>query len=292
MSFVLQQLQKNFENTGVDVVTYVTGNLLVCSDGAVLENCILQWAYLDPLEKAVPVSVEQPIRKWDSLQGDIPVFFQYLRVPKKATHFMLSYNRNSNAVVEIREKTDLLPPNATALEKSLALTSTRLSDLSSSIKPLWRIDQCPAACLSWFAWLFSVEDWHADAEDGFPVQIQRSMIEGSIKTHRFMGTIGGLKRALNGIGVHALIVEWWQEHSERSLDDPTFIVRLVLTKDLSQIYQGKIDAQLYNKIEGVVENCKPLSTSFKINLFAKMEGTMSVNVLVYVAQVLHLNCSG
>ena len=52
---------------------------------------------------------------------------------------------------------DLLPANATPLERALAETTARLSDVAVPIRDLWSPENCPTELLPWLAWALSVD---------------------------------------------------------------------------------------------------------------------------------------
>ncbi len=54
--------------------------------------------------------------------------------------------------------TDLLPPNRTALGARLAASHPLA--LPVPLRTLWNPATCPAHCLPFLAWAFSVDQWH------------------------------------------------------------------------------------------------------------------------------------
>lgn len=89
----------------------------------------------------------------------------------------------------------LLPANATALERALALTVGRLSDLKP-VDTLWNPALCPAPALPWLAWALSVDEWDSDWTEAQ----QREVIAASIDIHRHKGTLWSIRRALEAAG--------------------------------------------------------------------------------------------
>lgn len=90
---------------------------------------------------------------------------------------------------------DLLPPNATALERTGATIQRHLSELPVDTRRIRDPERCPAAFLPFLAWELSVDDWNPLwGED-----VKRRVIANSIAVHRRKGTRGAVRRALEAI---------------------------------------------------------------------------------------------
>lgn len=90
---------------------------------------------------------------------------------------------------------DLLPPNATFLERATAATHQHLADLPVDTRYIRNPERCPAALLPFLAWELSVDDWNPDwAED-----VKRRVLAESVAVHRRKGTRGAVRRALEAI---------------------------------------------------------------------------------------------
>jgi phage tail-like protein len=87
---------------------------------------------------------------------------------------------------------DLLPRNATPLERALASPTGRLTAIPSSIEDVWRHGTCPEDLLPWLAWAMSVDFWD---EDWTPER-KRNLIREAFELHRKKGTLYGIKRYL------------------------------------------------------------------------------------------------
>ncbi|WP_441006303.1 phage tail protein I, partial [Burkholderia pseudomallei] len=74
-----------------------------------------------------------------------------------------------------RWATSLLPPNATALERRLADTNARISDIPVDIGKLMDPDAIPLRFLPWLAWHLGVETW----KDYWPEQVKRARESGN-----------------------------------------------------------------------------------------------------------------
>ena len=106
--------------------------------------------------------------------------------------------------------TDLLPPNATPLERSYAGTGGRALATAAPIDLVWDAWRCPAALLPWLGWAMSVDLW----DDGWPETRKRQEIADSPLYHRRKGTIWAIERLLERTGRAYQITEWWQTQPE------------------------------------------------------------------------------
>lgn len=95
---------------------------------------------------------------------------------------------------------NLLPPNATQLEKDLdAVDAKRLNDLVDTvdlIATLWNPHTCPMQFLPWLAWAFSVDEWDTSWDE----QTKRNMVAQSYELHSIKGTPAAVRKALEAMG--------------------------------------------------------------------------------------------
>lgn len=102
----------------------------------------------------------------------------------------------------------LLPPNATALEKALANTmATVLDQVQLRAREVWDMDTCPTALLPWLAWTYGVDAW----DDQWTEEQKRRVIKSSVAVHRYKGTIGAVKDAIGALGLDAQVQEWFNQ---------------------------------------------------------------------------------
>lgn len=99
----------------------------------------------------------------------------------------------------------LLPPNATALERSLDLLFAQIEDINVPLRDLWNPETCPSPLLPWLAWAYSVDEWGSEWGDAQ----KRQAIATSIDVHKHKGTIGAIQNALASIGVELSVMEWF-----------------------------------------------------------------------------------
>ena len=99
---------------------------------------------------------------------------------------------------------NVLPPNATKLEKAVSLTGReRIAAVPVPLDTLFDPWRCPVTHLPWLAWAVSVDVW----DDAWPEAVKRKAIAGSIEVHRRKGTVGSLRRALAAQGYQVNILE-------------------------------------------------------------------------------------
>ena len=92
--------------------------------------------------------------------------------------------------------TDLLPPNATPLERAVDAASARLDELEIPLRDLWNPARCPLALLPWLAWTLAVESWDPD----WPADLKRRACAEAFLVHREKGTYAAIRRILRLIG--------------------------------------------------------------------------------------------
>ncbi|KAB8065723.1 phage tail protein I [Janthinobacterium violaceinigrum] len=68
-----------------------------------------------------------------------------------------------------------LPPNTTALERTIAVACAELVNVPVPLRELWNADRCPVALLPFLAWACSVDRW----DDNWPESIKRGTIKAS-----------------------------------------------------------------------------------------------------------------
>ncbi len=90
----------------------------------------------------------------------------------------------------------LLPPNASAGQRTIEQTVARTTDIALPNASLWDPWTCPKDLLPTLAWALSINEWRSD----WPETYQRQMIAASIEVHRQGGTVAGLREALRVAG--------------------------------------------------------------------------------------------
>ena len=91
---------------------------------------------------------------------------------------------------------DLLPPNASPLEKALdRAAGAHLEEIPVPVGDLWSAENCPVQALPWLAWALGVDNWG----HSWPKEIKRRVITEAFRIHAQRGTVAALKRLLESI---------------------------------------------------------------------------------------------
>lgn len=90
----------------------------------------------------------------------------------------------------------LLPPNATAQERALALTTARGGAVPVPIRELWDPDTCPADKLAFLAWAFGVDEWDPAWSD----EAKRATIRDAVLVQSRKGSVWSIRRVLQNAG--------------------------------------------------------------------------------------------
>lgn len=162
---------------------------------------------------------------------------------------------------------DLLPPSATQQERALAETVARVSDVQTPARDLWNPDTCPIELLPWLAWAFSLDDWDVNWTEAQ----QRAAVKASYAVHRYKGTIGSVKDALNALGLGVQVQEWY---NQIPAGDP-YTYKLLL-----EVNQYGVSIADLNKIFDVVENAKNLRSHM-----TTLDLSVASNSTVYIGAV-------
>ncbi|MCR4465850.1 phage tail protein I [Burkholderia sp. SCN-KJ] len=131
--------------------------------------------------------------------------------------------------------TDLLPPNATPLERSLARVGARISDIPVPIDTLMDPDRIPLALLPWLAWHLGVDTWDA----AWPEERKRGVVRNAIRISLMKGTIAAVRHAIEPVAQLIEVIEWWQETPLASRG--TFRLRVgVLDSGITEIMHAEL----------------------------------------------------
>lgn len=101
---------------------------------------------------------------------------------------------------------NLLPPNATQLERNLAETSARLGEIPTPLRTLMRADEIPASVLPWLAWHMGIDAW----KTYWPEQTKRARVKAAIPIARKNGTAAAVREVVAAFGGNIVLREWWQ----------------------------------------------------------------------------------
>ena len=101
---------------------------------------------------------------------------------------------------------NLLPSNASPLERRLAETNSAISDLPVPLRSLIDPDTVPARLLPWLAWHLGIDTW----KDYWPEQIKRARVKAAIPIARKKGTAAAVRAVVAAFGANIALREWWQ----------------------------------------------------------------------------------
>ncbi|MFA8392086.1 phage tail protein I [Burkholderia ubonensis] len=101
---------------------------------------------------------------------------------------------------------NLLPPNATVLERRIAQASADISSIPVDIGTLMDPDKIPLAFLPWLAWHVGVETW----KDYWPEQVKRARVKTAIRIARVKGTAEAVRQVCASFGANVAMREWFE----------------------------------------------------------------------------------
>ncbi len=139
---------------------------------------------------------------------------------------------------------NLLPANASTLERNAATACATLSAVPVTLRQLWNPDTCPVSFLPYLAWAFSVDRW----DERWPEKVKRQVIKDAFFIHRHKGTLGALRRVVEPFGYLIRITEWWQ----------TGGVPGTFRLDIG-VQDAGITEETYLELERLIADAKPVS---------------------------------
>ena len=102
--------------------------------------------------------------------------------------------------------TTLLPPNATALEKSLETVKSEAFGLPVNIPSLWNPEKCPIELLPYLAWSMGLDSW----SDSWPENVRRARVAAAIEISRHKGTAKSVRDVVASFGGAVVLREWFE----------------------------------------------------------------------------------
>ncbi|MBB1625183.1 phage tail protein I [Achromobacter sp. UMC71] len=159
------------------------------------------------------------------------------------------------------DKRDLLPANATPLERRLAVACADVEDVPVPVRRLRRASTCPQHLLTWLAWERSVDRWN----DNWTEAAKRRAIANAFFVHKRKGTIGALRRVVEPLGYLLEVIEWWQMKPEGQRG--TFMLSI-------GVLDTGITEAMYAELERLIDDAKRLSqhmTGLAISLEVRAE---------------------
>lgn len=164
---------------------------------------------------------------------------------------------------------DLLPPNATRLERNLARAGALIERVPVPLRDLANPAACPVSALPFLAASFSVDHW----EPTWSVSTKRAVIQSAFAVHKQKGTISALRHALAPISAGIRVREWWQT----TPPGPRGTFQL----DFDVLDSG-VTSGMHQEIERLVGEAKPVTrhmTGLAINLGVR--GAAQVGAVVH-----------
>ncbi|CAN7192152.1 phage tail protein I [Trinickia sp. LjRoot230] len=158
--------------------------------------------------------------------------------------------------------TNLLPPNATTLERNVAATNAAIEEIPVPLRDINDPARCAPELLPYLAWARSVDRW----DSSWSTATKRSVIAASFFVHKRKGTIGALRRVVEPLGYLIQVREWWQENPVGRRG--TFRLNI-------GVLETGIDDAMYAELERLIDDAKPL-TRHLIGLSIAMESRGSV----------------
>jgi phage tail P2-like protein len=149
---------------------------------------------------------------------------------------------------------DLLPPNATCLEK-YAAEATDLR-LPITLADHWNPERCPKALLPWLAWACAVDHWDSNWSE----VIQRQCIADSITIHRQKGTVAAIERVLNTLGVQAELQEWFE------YDGKPYTFQLTAWVNFTVPERFFLCPATYRQLQQAIDHVKPIRSHYQFRV--------------------------
>ena len=91
---------------------------------------------------------------------------------------------------------ELLPPNASTIERELDLSIDEALDIPVRIADVWDPLTCPIDVLPWLAWAWSVDLW----DENWAIDARRDTTSSSLMFHKRKGSPGAMRDALRSAG--------------------------------------------------------------------------------------------
>jgi len=159
---------------------------------------------------------------------------------------------------------DLLPPNSTPLEQSLAESISRLSVVAiASVSDLWNPDTCPLDILPWLAWAEGIGEWSSL----WSVPVQRAVIKAHRSVRRTRGTKQAVVDAIESFGGSIAITEWFEKIPQGT--PHTFDITITGG-------DGYIEAGLQESMIRAIDNVKPARSHYTLGVGLTASGQFNM----------------
>ena len=168
----------------------------------------------------------------------------------------------------------LLPGNATPLERQAAQALAQIQRVPKPLRQLCDPNKCPLELLPYLAWAFSVDRWDSKWTEA----AKRTAIRSSHYIHSRKGTIGALRRVVEPLGYLIEVMEWWETVPEGV--PGTFALKV-------GVLDTGITEEMYRELTRLIDDAKPLTrhlTGLAISL--ETQGVINIGVAVYEGDVI------
>lgn len=162
----------------------------------------------------------------------------------------------------------LLPGNATALERQAAQALAQIQRVPIPLRQLCNPTTCPLDLLPYLAWAFSVDRWDIRWTEA----AKRTAIRSSHYIHSRKGTIGALRRVVEPLGYLIEVLEWWETVP---MGVPgTFAIKV-------GVLETGITEEMYQELTWLIDDARPV-TRHLTGLAISLETTGYVQIGVSI----------
>ena len=162
----------------------------------------------------------------------------------------------------------LLPGNATALERQAAQALAQIQRVPIPLRQLCNPITCPLDLLPYLAWAFSVDRW----DSRWTEAAKRAAIRSSHYIHSRKGTIGALRRVVEPLGYLIEVLEWWETVP---MGVPgTFAIKV-------GVLETGITEEMYQELTWLIDDARPV-TRHLTGLAISLETTGYVQIGVSI----------
>lgn len=166
-------------------------------------------------------------------------------------------------------KRDMLPANASTLERAAALTAAGIEQVEIPLRALWDPYSCPEPFLVHLAAAWSVDRW----VESWPVDVKRKVIAGAFNLHQRKGTRSAIRKAVEPLGFVVEFVEWYRM-VPRGVPG-TFRLRV-------GVLDTGITEDLYYELERLIDDAKPLSRHLAgLEITSEVRSTLNYGIASY-----------
>ncbi|MDR7101459.1 phage tail protein I [Croceicoccus sp. BE223] len=161
----------------------------------------------------------------------------------------------------------ILPPNATTLEKALEmLIGARVGAIGAPLRDIWSPWDCPEDLLPWLAWALSIDSWDAT----WPLRIRRARIAAAIAVQRRKGTTRSIQDVVASFGGHVVMREWFEQ------DPPGEPHTFTLTVSISGNDGAAPTSEFVDQVIAEVVRTKPVRSHFTFLIATDALGAIGV----------------